>query len=245
VQSTPSPPSDSPVILALDGSAARFSLALATPERVLCTLTLEQATASRRLFEALDGALAEAGCDRRRLCGVVATRGPGSFTGVRVALAAALGLRMGLSLEAAAVGSLEALAEAAPEGSAGPLVALIDALRGEWFVQTFAGQARSPTAPARRVTAGELSTLSRELSATEGGVLWIGHGAGALAADGTVVGETLEPPAALAPLALAAFRRQGGDWTRTAGDLSRPIYLRDAATTPPRAKPARPPGVPR
>jgi tRNA threonylcarbamoyladenosine biosynthesis protein TsaB len=243
VQSTSSPPSNPPLILALDGSAARFSLALAAADRVVHEVVLEQATASRRLFDALDAALAAIGAARRDLRGLVATRGPGSFTGVRVALSAALGLRLGLTLDAAAVGSLDALAEAAPRGFEGTVVALVDALRGEWFVQAFDGPDRVARAAPGRVAPSDLPLLSRELSSgSTGSVLWVGHGAAGLVEQGALLGASLEPPASLAGLAFAVFRRRGSDWAATAADLARPIYLRDAATTPPRSKSAAPSG---
>jgi tRNA threonylcarbamoyladenosine biosynthesis protein TsaB len=62
--------------------------------------------------------------------------GPGSFTGVRIGLAAARGLALALDLPVAGVSTLEALAAGVPGA-----VAVIDARRGEIFVH-LSGQVR-------------------------------------------------------------------------------------------------------
>lgn len=212
------PPQPS-LLLALDGSAPRFSLALAGADgKVLAEEVLDQAAASRTLFAALDRALSEAGALRSDLAGVVATRGPGSFTGVRLALAAALGLCQALGTKGAAVGSLEALAECAPP-DAERVVTAIDALRGEWYTQTFVGPQRRPESEPTRVPDALLPR------------------------NGWLVGFGLErlgdpshraPDRGLAAAALRAFARRGAIWRPT--DLSHPIYLREAATTPARPR---------
>jgi tRNA threonylcarbamoyladenosine biosynthesis protein TsaB len=82
--------------------------------------------------------MAQAGLAFDRLERVGVTVGPGSFTGLRVGLAFAKGLSAALSIPAIAVGTLEALAEPA----AGRVMAVLDAKRGQVYLQGFAdGQA--------------------------------------------------------------------------------------------------------
>jgi tRNA threonylcarbamoyl adenosine modification protein YeaZ len=70
---------------------------------------------------------------------VVVDRGPGLYTGLRVGIATALGLALGAGAELVGVTSLEVLARGAfAAGVAGTLVSVVDARRGEVFVQTFA-----------------------------------------------------------------------------------------------------------
>jgi len=73
---------------------------------------------------------------------LVATVGPGSFTGLRVGLAFAKGLQLATGAPLAGVGTLQALAASA-DGAAG--AGVIDARRGLVYVQAFAaGEALGP-----------------------------------------------------------------------------------------------------
>jgi tRNA threonylcarbamoyladenosine biosynthesis protein TsaB len=212
-------PSQPSLLLALDGSAPRFSIALADADgTLLAEEVLDQAAASRTLFAALDRALVHAGARRGDLAGIVATRGPGSFTGVRLALAAAMGLCQALGTDGAAVGSLEALAECAPP-DAERVVTAIDALRGEWYTQTFVGPRRLPESDPTRVPDALLPRNG-----------WlIGFGLERLGDPSQTTSHTT-PDRGLAAAALRAFARHGAIWQLA--DLSQPIYLREAATTP-------------
>lgn len=65
---------------------------------------------------------------------VAATIGPGSFTGVRAALALARGIALGASLPLVPVTTGEALAAAAPDGD---VLAAIDSRRGHVFLMRY------------------------------------------------------------------------------------------------------------
>lgn len=64
---------------------------------------------------------------------IICTTGPGSFTGVRVGLATARGLGLGLSLPVTGISTLDALQHEA--NATGPLATILDARRGEAYVQ--------------------------------------------------------------------------------------------------------------
>jgi tRNA threonylcarbamoyladenosine biosynthesis protein TsaB len=72
--------------------------------------------------------------------------GPGSFTGVRVGLAAALALGIGWQVPVSGFGSLALVAAAAR--SSAPLLVAMEGGHGEYFVQDFAGDGRA-IGPAR------------------------------------------------------------------------------------------------
>ena len=66
--------------------------------------------------------------------------GPGTFTGLRIGIATARALAQARGAELAAVSTLQALAEAA--GHDGPVLAVLDARRGEAFAAAWRGTER-------------------------------------------------------------------------------------------------------
>ncbi|MET3613436.1 N6-L-threonylcarbamoyladenine synthase [Rhizobium aquaticum] len=76
------------------------------------------------------------------------TVGPGSFTGIRVGVAAARGLALALGIPAIGVTTLEVLAETARrKGETGAIIATIDAKRGEVYVQSFDKEGKATDEP--------------------------------------------------------------------------------------------------
>ena len=128
----------SPLTLAFDTGSPLTSVALGRGDHVLGTREAEGGRSSARLLRLIDELLAAHDLERGAIERVIAARGPGSFTGLRVGLATALGLHQALGIEATAIGSLRLLARAAADaGDSRPVVALVDALRGEWFARPF------------------------------------------------------------------------------------------------------------
>lgn len=90
--------------------------------------------------------LAEAGLKRAQLHGIAVGRGPGAFTGVRLAISVAQGLAFALGLPVVTVSSLAALAMQAPRNEAATL-AVIDARMGEVYAGAFAFDANGLAQP--------------------------------------------------------------------------------------------------
>ena len=88
----------------------------------------ERASRAVTLLEDVDALLRQGGAQPRDLGALVVGIGPGSFTGLRIGLAAARGLALALDLPGAGVSTLDALAAGAP--GATPVV---DARRREVF----------------------------------------------------------------------------------------------------------------
>ncbi len=92
-------------------------------------------THTTRLVSALEAMLSTAGVPRGRIAAVGAVRGPGSFTGLRVGLAAAEGLSLALGVPAFGLDSLTALAMASAQEGEG--VSLLDARRSQVYCRPF------------------------------------------------------------------------------------------------------------
>ena len=89
------------------------------------------------ILAAIEEMLRDTGVQLAQLDCIAAGCGPGTFTGIRVALAAALGLAAGSGVQVCGIGSLEALAEGAQEasGRTAPLdvLAVLDARRQQHY----------------------------------------------------------------------------------------------------------------
>lgn len=264
----PASPSPSPVILALDTGSPTVSVALARDGELLIEDRVEIGHSSRRLLPMIDAALAQAGLPAVELGGIVALAGPGSFTGLRVGLATALGLHQALAVPAAALPTLPALARAV----AGPpliqspvtepgrgipdnhgidrVFALVDVLRDEWACQEFeaagGGAPRSRGAAERLPVADLVRRLAAALAASDGRVVVAGFGVEALAdrlpedlAAALDAGRlTLSEPAGLAGAAALAATAEPPEWN--AASLTAPLYFRPPATTTPKRLRATP-----
>ena len=111
--------------LAFDTATSVATVALVRDGTVLG----ERVSRAVSVLQDADALLREAGAGQQDLTGLVVGTGPGSFTGLRLGLAAARGLAFALDLPVAGVSTLRALAA----GSPGALP-VVDAGRREVFV---------------------------------------------------------------------------------------------------------------
>ena len=120
-------------ILAMDTATMVSSVAVATEERVLAELTAEtRFTHSETLVPNIEEVLRLADVQREELSAVAVSLGPGSFTGLRIGLAAAKAIAYALNIPLVGVPAPEVLAAAFP--SPGAVVApLIDAQKGNAY----------------------------------------------------------------------------------------------------------------
>ncbi|MEH7829085.1 tRNA (adenosine(37)-N6)-threonylcarbamoyltransferase complex dimerization subunit type 1 TsaB [Gemmobacter denitrificans] len=121
-------------VLAFDTSAAHCAAALLLPDgHCLTVLEPMEKGQAERLMPLLAGLLDRAGLHRQALTRIGVGTGPGNFTGVRIAVAGARGLALGLGIPAIGVTRLEAQAFGLPR----PLLVAEDARRDEAYVQGF------------------------------------------------------------------------------------------------------------
>ena len=121
-----------PLVLGFDTSAAHCAAALISGERVLDARseTMERGQAER-LMPMLQEMLAAHGRTWADLVALGVGTGPGNFAGIRIAVAAARGLALGLGIPAVGVTGFEARAH----GQTGPLWVAIAAPRGMIWLQ--------------------------------------------------------------------------------------------------------------
>src|SRR3954470_12060940 len=128
--------------LAIDTSTRRAGVVLLEGPRVVAAEeSHDPRSHAERLLDLIERAFRAAGWNKKDIDLVASGLGPGSFTGVRVALATAKGIALALDRPLVGVGSLEAMAVSAWEippddaGEAAPevIIPLLDARKGEVF----------------------------------------------------------------------------------------------------------------
>lgn len=150
-------------ILGIETSTAAGSLALVEDGRLLREAEIDtRLDHSARLLPALDELLGRAGWTRGDLDAVAAGLGPGSFTGIRVGLAAGQGLALGWSIPLVGIGGFPALVRGSAFES-GTVVPLLDGGRGRIYGGRYrkTGFRIEELVPPRLVGEGELEELVR------------------------------------------------------------------------------------
>ena len=118
--------------LTIDTATSIASVGLVLADgRCICAEPILATNAAQHVLSAVDAVLDEAGIAVEDVSWIAVGRGPGSFTGLRIGLATALGLSEALAVRVVGVDTLGALQHAAPAGA----IAVIDARRGEVFAQ--------------------------------------------------------------------------------------------------------------
>jgi tRNA threonylcarbamoyl adenosine modification protein YeaZ len=131
------------LILAADTSLPILSVALVDEGTLIGALAFEgRGSRNEKLLPAVDWLLSENGIERARIDLFAVTRGPGSFTGVRIGLATLQGLARARARPGCTMSTHEAVAH----GETGRVSVIDDAGRGELYVSTFE-DGREVTAP--------------------------------------------------------------------------------------------------
>jgi tRNA threonylcarbamoyladenosine biosynthesis protein TsaB len=172
------------IVLGIDTSTSATAAALSLADGALFERRDDPPAGSHpghatRLLAMVDGLLADAGIELAAVGRIAVGAGPGTFTGLRVGIATARGLAHSLGAELAAVSSLEALARGAlgAEGAAArPVLATIDARRGEVFAAVYSPD-RLELAAGRALAPGEIAGLLAEATLEDSVPLGIGDGA--------------------------------------------------------------------
>ena len=200
-------------ILALEFSSLQRSVAVARDGCVLAE-TSEAGGRETHAFRMIEKVLAAANLGRAEIECLAVGLGPGSYTGIRVALAIAQGWQLATGIKLLGIGSVECLAaQAQAEKIFGCVNVVVDAQRGEFYLATYEISAAGvqEVAPLKIVAAAEIA-----LRAGAGEIL-----TGPEVTQWFPAGINLFPQAAM--LATLAARRT--DFV--AGERLEPVYLRE------------------
>ena len=193
------------------------------------------------LFPMIERVMAEAGLAPAQLDAVAAAIGPGGFTGIRVGLAAAHGIALGVGARLVGISSFAAVAaRVAGIGESGcdMLLVALDSRRADLYVQLFARDLASPLAAPQALLPDRLGDyvagLAPGLRHPDAPLLIAGDAADAAAAalGGRVrcvlAGDSAPDAKGVAVAALAELRSGA-----LAGPV-RPLYLRPPDVTVPK-----------
>lgn len=220
-------------VLSIETSTSQLSVALREQNATTVTRGHDRVNQSaERLLPLIAELLDEAGWSKTSIDRIGVSVGPGSFTGLRIGIACAQGLALGLARPLVGVSSLQAMARAVPDVFLGPRAAVLDARRGEVFAGIYAPGPRAVCLAEARAL--PIATAARELERLAAQpLIWIGSG--------------------LSLLDRPASSEQPGTFTPQAESVgllaeeldptlhpALPVYLRDAgATLPDLGAPAR------
>jgi tRNA threonylcarbamoyladenosine biosynthesis protein TsaB len=124
-------------VLAVETSSLAGGVALLDDERLIAEYVLDvSVTHSERLMAAVDQVLGDARWTPRMLDALAVAVGPGSFTGLRIAVGTVKGLALALGVPIAAVPTLDAMAAALP-WVALPVCPVLDARKGEVYASLY------------------------------------------------------------------------------------------------------------
>jgi tRNA threonylcarbamoyladenosine biosynthesis protein TsaB len=214
-------------LLAIETATECCSVALIAGTRLYERSELAPRRHAELLLPMCDDVLAEAGITQRDLDALAVGRGPGAFTGVRLAVSAAQGIALALDIPVVPVSSLAALAMQAPDDGT-DVLAVIDARMGEVYagmfrrsgdhIEAISEETVGPADALRLSSAGALNVIGSGWSSYRDALekalpsppRW---------ADGARCPQAADIARLAAPIATAG----GG----IAADRVQPVYLRD------------------
>ena len=220
-------------LLALDTATEACSAALLVGDAVIERSEIAPRRHAELILPMIESLLGEAGISRRQIDAIAVGRGPGAFTGVRLAISVAQGLALGLDVPVVPVSSLAALAQDAPPDNDEPILAVIDARMGEVYAGAFRRNADGMVAAIGSESVGPASRLLLPQSSSLRGRRWNVVGSGWDAYRDALSAQIPSPafadgarfPQARAIARLAAPQLAAGHGV--AAEFALPVYLRD------------------
>ncbi len=234
-------------IILIETAASMLSTAIVEDGRIICSLESEEPRSQAAMTAPfVKQMLDQAGLSARDCDAVCVSKGPGSYTGLRVGVSTAKGIAFGAGIPLIGIGTLDILVQqgitaaqtilapqGAREGSFEYIVPLIDARRMEVYTAVYDGSGKRLTEIAPRIIDSHSFDAEIGPSAT---VLFIGDAADKcrepLDREGVHFLQTFPKASAMAPLATAAYEKKQFE------DVAyfEPFYLKDFIATVSRKK---------
>ncbi|MBI3415060.1 MAG: tRNA (adenosine(37)-N6)-threonylcarbamoyltransferase complex dimerization subunit type 1 TsaB [Verrucomicrobia bacterium] len=203
-------------ILALEFSCDERSVAVLDTVHGETREMVESGGRSVKAISLIDAALQQARIEREEIESIAVGLGPGSYTGIRAAIAIAQGWQLARDVKLLGFGACAALvAQAKVAGIHGTVNIVIDAQRGEFYVATFCVS----NSDARELAPLRLATRPEIQARIEAGEVVAGPDATRWFSSGRVL---IPRAAALAELAASQTEF-------VAGETLEPIYLRETS----------------
>jgi tRNA threonylcarbamoyladenosine biosynthesis protein TsaB len=220
-------------LLALDTAMEACSVALLTGDTLLTRYEEPGRGHAELILPMVDAVLREGALGLRDLDGLAVGRGPGAFTGVRIAISVAQGLAFGAGLKIVPVSDLAALAQRGAR-EAGTVLACSDARMGEVYWAEFGVDADGLV---KAFTPERLSGPEEVRVSANGRWTAVGRGWAAYPQLKARLNDPADRPAAVhdsfLPRAEEIARLAVRDWHQggaVAPEEALPVYLRDRVT---------------
>jgi tRNA threonylcarbamoyl adenosine modification protein YeaZ len=219
-------------ILAIEFSSAQRSVAVVDARPAAqgpfdCWEIVETGGQGTQALALIQEALRGAGLNREQIECIVVGLGPGSYTGIRAAIALAQGWQLGRGVKLLGISSADCVAaQARSEGATGRVAVVIDAQRGEFYLGCY----ELDQVEIRELRPLKLATLSEVNAAQSAGHRLVGHG----------VVKAFPTAQVVFPRAARLGTLAAGRTDFVEGDKLEPIYLRQTAfvkAPPPRVVP--------
>jgi tRNA threonylcarbamoyladenosine biosynthesis protein TsaB len=219
-------------LLALDTATEACSVALLHDGKVISHYEVIPRLHAQRLLPMIEALRAEAGIALSAIDAIAFGRGPGAFTGVRIAIGVVQGLAFALQRPVLPVSNLAVLAQRGHrEFGADQVAAAIDARMDEVYWGCYQlEQGEMCLRGQESVLAPELASLPR-LAEGE----WFGAGTGWGTFQSRLPSQVAQCAGALLPHAQDLLQLAQFSWSRgeaLAAEQAQPVYLRDNVATP-------------
>ena len=161
-------------ILCLETATTNCSLALSVNGSVTVLIedNSEQFSHAERLHTFIEQVLVEANISKGNLDAIAVSKGPGSYTGLRIGVSAAKGLCFALDIPLISIPTLDSLALQVGDIEKGVIISMLDARRMEVYSAVFSSEGNQ----VRETRAEILTEMSFTQYLEEGPVMFVGSG---------------------------------------------------------------------